>query len=197
MKTIACFLSAAFALIVMAAVSPAISEEQGQRKGPVAPAGRDRAPGHPVPPRASALSGTDWLAPGPLDMPRLGSVLGLTEEQKAAIKNLAERKSESSRPLIEQLPALYRRVSEIMLASAPDAAEAKSVVSQIRGIQEQLAAGGIDFWVGVRALLTPEQNAKLTETLKERISRGTRHRSGPTAPAEPEPEPETRSPAAP
>jgi Spy/CpxP family protein refolding chaperone len=130
-------------------------------------------------------------------MPRLGSVLGLTEEQKAAIKNLAERKSESSRPLIEQLPALYRRVSEIMLASAPDAAEAKSVVSQIRGIQEQLAAGGIDFWVGVRALLTPEQNAKLTETLKERISRGTRHRSGPAAPAEPEPEPETRSPAAP
>ncbi len=197
MKTIAYFLSAASALIVLAVVSPALSEVQDQRKGPAVPAGRDRAPKRPVPPRGSALSGTEWLAPGPLDMPRLGSALGLAEDQKAAIKTLAERKAESSRPLLDQLPALYRRVSEIMLASAPDAAEAKSVVSQIRGIQEQLAEGGIDFWVGVRALLTPEQNAKLTKTLKERISRGTRHRSSPAAPAEPEPEPETGGPAAP
>lgn len=189
-------------LVLTLIVGQAATAQPPPDRPEAAPAGKRGPFQRPVPERLGPQPGPDWMVPGLMEVPRLSLTLGLDETKREAIRKLAEEKLLLTRPLSERLPELYREVSDLMLTPAPDGARAKQVVSEIRAIHEKMAGYGIDFWIGVRALLSPEQNAKLTETLRERIRRGWPRRPAPAAggdargPAtgsrvpEPEPEPE-------
>ncbi|MEI6916096.1 MAG: Spy/CpxP family protein refolding chaperone, partial [Armatimonadota bacterium] len=102
----------------------------------------------------------------------LGQELNLTDAQKTTIKGIADAKMAAIKPLVEQIPALHKKVADQMLSSKPDATIVKAALASASQIRAQIAEIGVDFWVAVRGALTDDQNVKLTETLKARQQRG-------------------------
>lgn len=112
------------------------------------------------------------LLPNPAVMNGFGDQLGLTPNQKQALKDLVLAKHQQMQPLREQLPPLHNQLVDLMLVDSLDVAKAKQLTDQIMGIRNQMAKVGIDFWGSVRTTLTAEQNAKLTQILKDRVVKG-------------------------
>lgn len=133
------------------------------------------------------------------EMQRISDALLLSADQKDKIRQLAEATGKKVRETMEQLPPLYRQLSEELLKDQPDAARAKNLVEQIGRLRSQVIIEGIEFWTGVRTFLTDEQNRRLTEILRERQERrkriwprlpGRDERPGqPIGPPPPEPDP--------
>ncbi len=104
-------------------------------------------------------------------MRRISEALLLSAEQRERIRQLAEQAGRRMKETMEQLPPLYRELGEALLRDDPDAARATDIVRRIGELRSRMVIEGIEFWTGVRKLLTPEQNRKLTEILKERQER--------------------------
>lgn len=105
------------------------------------------------------------------EMQRISDALLLNEAQKEKIRQLAEAAGRNVRESMEQLPPLYRQLSEELLQDRPDVQRARELVQRIGSLRTRVIIEGIEFWTGVRALLTPEQNRRLTEILRERQER--------------------------
>lgn len=162
-------------VLAVSGLSTKAAERPAASPRPERPADRVR------PPVRDGIN-TETLVAPPGDLMRLGQQLDLTDQQKETIRKLANSKLGSTRPLLEQIPPLHKQLADAMLSSTPDAAAAKDLVARINSIRLKVAEIGIDFWVQARAQLTPEQNAKLTELLRERTRRPLRSWQGPGRP---------------
>lgn len=141
---------------------------------PAGPLPGGRGPGfEPGPPPGEGDPQIGMMLPPMVgkEMQRISDALLLSADQKEKIRQLAEAAGKKVRETMEQLPPLYRQLSEELLKDQPDAARARELVEQIGRLRSQVIVEGIEFWTGVRRFLTPEQNRKLTEILKERQER--------------------------
>lgn len=115
--------------------------------------------------------GPEALFAPPGEIMRLGQQLNLTDQQREAIREMAKTKMDAIREQMELIPPLHKQLADAMLSNTPDAAAAKELAAKINDIKTQIAGLGIDFWTQVRTQLTAEQNAKLTELLRQRTMR--------------------------
>jgi Spy/CpxP family protein refolding chaperone len=162
---------------VAALLSAAVAGAQPSH-GPGSPAGRMRHP---------AMMG------------RLARVLELTEEQKAAIKKQMEQQRPQRQALHAQMRDNRVKLKALLDGGNPDPAAVGQLTIQEHKLRQQAKAQREQDRQALRALLTPEQQAKfdLLESMKpgggERAPGRMRHPGGPglePGGAAPEDEPE-------
>lgn len=112
-------------------------------------------------------------------------VADLTADQKAKVHELRRASRQHARPLVEQLRALREQIADKLAgpgAVAPS--DLASLQQQAASIVEQLGQQRVQVALQIRALLTPEQLAKVSDTYQKMKALKAEMRSLVTPPAE-------------
>ena len=109
---------------------------------------------------------------------RMARALDLTDEQRAAFKQILEEQHKASEPLRTQHRELREQIRQQLEGNA-DATTVGQLTIQAHAVGKQLHESRAQVRERFEALLTPEQKAKL-EALKSQ--RGTRERGRPGRP---------------
>ena len=158
------------AMITTAVISSAVVAQQGQ--WPAQPGAQAVQPGMPELKMGPDAYGIDRAVPTPANFRRIAEQLNLTDPQKASVAQLMKSHFEAIKPLMDQLPDLYKQLVNEMLKTSPDSVVAKDLLTNIHNLRGQIGLQAVDFWVDVRSILTAEQNQKLSEMLRNRMGFG-------------------------
>ena len=109
---------------------------------------------------------------------RIAEALDLTNEQKEQWKAIHEREREAARPLVEAVDAARGAFDQSLNAENADPATVGKAALSMRAATRKLEAHHKAVRDEVRAILTPEQVAKL-EALEQRDRRGALAPDGP------------------
>ena len=94
----------------------------------------------------------------------------LTPEQQTRVREILSAHRASSRPVVEQLRTAQTELGNKLLApGSVQAADLQPLLQRIGQLRDQLARDSATAALEVRAVLTPEQLARVAQT-KERLS---------------------------
>ena len=123
-----------------------------QAQEPPGPAhGREFGPGGPGKPG------------GPGFGPRLAEELGLSDDQKAQLEALRGKQRETLRPLMESARQAHEAFQTALDADNPDAAAVGQAALAMKAAEKKLRAAHDAAFEEMKAILTPEQAAKLEQ----------------------------------
>ena len=114
--------------------------------------------------------------------PPLGMIaqhLGLSEEQKTQLKAIHEKQMEATKPLMQTAGESAAAFEKALEADSPDPAALGQAAIAMRNARRQVEAAHQAGFEEIKALLTPEQRAKVEEMEKHRGERGGDHGFGP------------------
>jgi len=94
--------------------------------------------------------------------------LGVTDAQRAQIKQIAMAAAADLKAQREAGRALREKGMQIFVAPSVDAASAESVRQQMQALHDQSSKRVLQAMLDASKVLTPEQRAKLGERMKER-----------------------------
>jgi Spy/CpxP family protein refolding chaperone len=95
----------------------------------------------------------------------------LTADQRAQVRKIMEADHQSLRTLFTQLQAANKQLADKLLAPGKvQAADLAPQVQQITQLRQQLMEQGVKTALAVRAVLTPEQLAKVAQ-MKDRVEK--------------------------
>jgi len=133
----------------------------------------------------AALAALGWAAmaqaqgpggPGPHDRefgrgfgpgPRFAEALGLSDDQKAQLEALRAKQREAMKPLLDTVRQAHEALRQTMEADSPDPATVGQAALALHAAEKKLRAAHEASFSDVKAILTPEQQAKL-EQMKEK-----------------------------
>lgn len=118
---------------------------------PPPPHGHEFGPGRPVGP------GVPGLGPG------LAEELGLSDDQKAQLDALRAKQRETMRPLLESARQAHDAFQAALDADNADAATVGQAALAMKAAEKKLRAAHEAAFAEMKAILTPEQAAKLDE----------------------------------
>ena len=113
-------------------------------------------------------------APHGLRLERLVEELGLDAQTLAQVDAIIDASRGKQRPLRRQLRAARRQMRSLLEAEEPQEAELLEQADRIGGLRTELRKEQLKTMLRVRALLSPEQRAKLLERLNKGPRRGRR-----------------------
>ena len=128
------------------AALPWVGVVQAQPPGP--PPGREFGPGGPG---------------GPGFGPRLAEELGLSDDQKAQLEALRGKQRETLRPLMESARQAHEAFQTALDADPPDATAIGQAALVMKAAEKKLRAAHDAAFEEMKAILTPEQAAKLEQ----------------------------------
>lgn len=100
---------------------------------------------------------------GDQGMERMLDRLGLSADQRAKIKALREQQKQASAASRQALMEKHRALMKLIRQKNATEGQALALQREIAGLQAQLAEGRLKAWFAARAVLTPEQLAKLEQ----------------------------------
>jgi Spy/CpxP family protein refolding chaperone len=87
--------------------------------------------------------------------------LNLTQDQKTKLKALRQQMKEPRQQIIEQMKGIRKKIKEELLKDKPLKSALDGYASQLGDLSKQIAQKLADHLLQVKAVLTPEQFAKL------------------------------------
>ncbi|HTI54609.1 MAG TPA: periplasmic heavy metal sensor [Verrucomicrobiae bacterium] len=116
---------------------------------------------------ASSMRGSGGRGDGELWL--MIRAANLTPEQQTRVRAILSAHRATARPLIEQLRQAQRELGDKLLAPGPlQAADLQPQLQRIGQLRDQLAQDSAGAALEVRAVLTPEQLARVAQT-RERL----------------------------
>ena len=112
--------------------------------------------------------------------PQFAEKLGLSDEQKAKLKDVADR-VKGGRDNMKRVREATMRQIELMKAEKIDEAAVMKSIDEVFDLRKQMAKEQVKRVIEIKSILTPEQIAKAREEMKKSFEeRGTRgpHRGG-------------------
>ena len=112
--------------------------------------------------------------------PQFAEKLGLSDEQKAKLKDVADRAKGGREGMKKVREATMRQV-ELMKADKVDEAAVMKAIDEVFELRKQMAKEQVKRVIEVKSILTPEQIAKAREEMRNTFGdRGNRgpHRGG-------------------
>jgi len=89
--------------------------------------------------------------------------LGLAPEQQEAITGLVESSREAGEPLREQVRELRRGLHDLLMADEPDVEAVMARADALGALETELHKLRLSTMMGIHAVLTPEQRARMKE----------------------------------
>jgi Spy/CpxP family protein refolding chaperone len=127
---------------------------------PGPPPGREFGPGAPGGPG------------GPGFGPRMAEELGLSDDQKAQLEALRAKQRETLRPLMESARQAHEAFQTALDADRPDATAIGQAALVMKAAEKKLRAAHDAAFEEMKAILTPEQAAKLEQARAQRKGPG-------------------------
>ncbi len=97
--------------------------------------------------------------------------LGITEEQRAALKKLFSASKAETDANFENIQKLGMEQAALLSQDAPDEAAVMKVVDQLGALRNQMARHRISQLLAAQKILTPEQRATLRAQMKDRMEK--------------------------
>jgi Spy/CpxP family protein refolding chaperone len=158
---LAALAAATFGWISLAAAQGPEGGQMGRPGGPGGPGvGQGFGPGGPGGPRVGMMARR----------------LGLSDEQKAQWQAIHEREREAAKPLMEAARGAREAFDQALKAENADAATVGQAAITMRDARAKIQAHHQAVFEQVKAILTPEQVARIEEMEKRGLRRG---RGGP------------------
>lgn len=133
---------------------------------------------------AAAFAGDHKGGPEKQEMKLFCHAANLTADQKTQVHALMKSCHEQSKPLKEQMHTLRGQIAEKLASAGPvSAADLAPLQQQVAQLREQLCQQHIQTVLQVRALLTPDQLAKVSAAYQKMATLQT-EMSSLTAPSE-------------
>jgi Spy/CpxP family protein refolding chaperone len=98
---------------------------------------------------------------------RLGERLGLTEDQRAKVKDVLKAHQTEVRPLVDKVIAERRALRELIHAEKVDEAAIRGQAGKVAGVEADLAVARAKVAQDIRPILSPEQKQRLSELKAE------------------------------
>jgi Spy/CpxP family protein refolding chaperone len=98
----------------------------------------------------------------------LGEELGLTDDQRAALKNLVKNHRQEIKPLVQAVIVKKRALQEIALAENPDPAAIRQASADLGNAIAEAAVLGSSLAQKAQSILTPEQVTRFREKMQNR-----------------------------
>jgi len=108
------------------------------------------------------------LPPSGRELQRLAVMLGLTEDQKARIKELFQQFIGVVKPPLDQRGAAVKEVLQGIQSPTPDKNALKSAASRVMASDEAILDAEFDFWIGFRSVLNTQQQGQVSQFLQQR-----------------------------
>lgn len=109
------------------------------------------------------------MSPGPLyRLNLLSEELGLTDNQRAALKDLIRNHRREIQPLVKAVIAKKRAFQELALANDPDPAAIRQASAELGNAIAETAVWGSSLAQKAKSILTPEQLTRLREMKQNR-----------------------------
>lgn len=99
---------------------------------------------------------------------KLAKQLGLTEQQKTQIKGIFKSYREKNKPLLQAMHNEKRQMKEMIMSGSTDEAAIRAQSAKVAAVQADLAVSRAAMAKEIKAVLTPDQAAKLKILMKER-----------------------------
>jgi Spy/CpxP family protein refolding chaperone len=128
--------------------------------------GKARAQEPPAPPRGHESGPGRPGAPG--FGPRLAEELGLSDDQKTQLEALRAKQREALRPLMESARQAHEAFQAALDADNADAATIGQAALAMKAAEKTLHAAHDAAFAEMKAILNPEQIAKLEEVRAQR-----------------------------
>jgi Spy/CpxP family protein refolding chaperone len=126
--------------------------------------GRAQAQDPPAPPHGREFGpGRPGITGGPGIGPRFAEELGLSDEQKAQLEALRTKQRETLRPLMESARQAHDAFQTALDAENADAAAIGQAALAMKAADNKLRAAHKAAFEEMKAILTPEQAAKLDQ----------------------------------
>jgi len=116
--------------------------------------------------------------PGGAPIEMIAEHLGLSDDQKAQWKTIHEKARETGEPLMKAAGAAKEAFDKALDAENADAATVGQAAIAMKNARNQLEAHHKATMDAAKAILTPEQAAKLDE-MQKHMGQGMRKRQGP------------------
>ena len=98
---------------------------------------------------------------------RLAEALGLSDDQKTQLQALRTRQRETMKPLMDAVREAHGALRQAMESDSPDATAVGQQALALHAAEKKLGAAHEAAFAEMKAILTPEQQAKL-EQMKEK-----------------------------
>jgi Spy/CpxP family protein refolding chaperone len=108
------------------------------------------------------------MPPQGMMLDRLSGTLQLTKSQSAKLKQVTAKNDKTLRPLTQKAAEASKALRSAVLASKYDARKVKDLASKAQKAEAAVVNASIDEWTQIRAILKPDQAARLQKA----ISRG-------------------------
>ncbi len=99
-------------------------------------------------------------------MDKMMEELGITAEQKNQLKTMREGNKETYKNLKTQMNAKHEAMREELGKDQVDKSKVDAIINDIGELYKQKMQGRVDKVLGMKSVLTPEQNAAMKEKMK-------------------------------
>lgn len=101
--------------------------------------------------------------------------VGVNEEQKKKLEAIRQEAETQNKPLMESLSAKHKALFDYMAATDATEAEALAKQTEINDLQAKLSQQHIRCMFRMKAVLTPEQQQKAAQMMRERMAKEPGH----------------------
>ncbi|MBF0253244.1 MAG: Spy/CpxP family protein refolding chaperone [Candidatus Omnitrophica bacterium] len=109
-------------------------------------------------------------------MEKMMDELGLTDDQKTQLKSMREGNKEVHKALKEKMKANQEAIREELGKDVTDKAKIDSLINESAELYKQKMQGRIDNVLGMKSVLTAEQNAAMKEKMEAcKLERAKKH----------------------
>ena len=126
------------------------------------------------------------LPPSKRDLQKLGMVLNPTEEQKTQIKALYKALFDAVKAVAPQKQDGIKAVLTGLAQANPNKSDIEASAAKVQQADQAIISAEIDFWIGLKCVLTPQQQTQVQTMFQQRMERELGPKPGPGAPIPPQ-----------
>jgi len=126
------------------------------------------------------------LPPSKRDLQKLGMVLNPTEEQKTQIKALYKALFDAVKAVAPQKSEGIKAVLAGLAQANPNKSDIEASAAKVQQADQAIISAEIDFWIGLKCVLTPQQQTQVQTMFQQRMERELGPKPGPGAPIPPQ-----------
>jgi Spy/CpxP family protein refolding chaperone len=118
------------------------------------------------------------IPPSKRELQKMGMVLNPTEEQKTQIKALYKTLFDAVKAVAPQKQDGIKAVLAGLAGASPNKTDIEASASKVEQADQAIISAEIDFWIGLKTILTPQQQTQVQTMFQERMQHEINPRQG-------------------
>jgi len=118
------------------------------------------------------------MPPNRRDLQQMGMILNPTDEQKAQIKVLYKALIDVVKAVAPQKQDSVKAILAGLASASPNKSDLEASAAKVAQADQAIVSAELDFWIGLKGILSPQQQAQVQGMFQERVQREMNPRQG-------------------